>query len=132
MENLHIRIDKWLWMVRLFKTRSLATEACNAGKVKCNGVNVKPSKEVKTEEEYEVHIGALNKQVRVLGTPKSRVGAALVPDYCEDLTPQEEYDRMKTLHTYEYRPHGLGRPTKRDRRQLEYIKSMMGDGEEEF
>ena len=125
MENLHIRIDKWLWMVRLFKTRSLATEACNAGKVK-------PSKEVKTEEEYEVHIGALNKQVRVLGTPKSRVGAALVPDYCEDLTPQEEYDRMKTLHTYEYRLHGLGRPTKRDRRQLEYIKSMMGDGEEEF
>ena len=110
-------------MVRLFKTRSMATEACNAGKVKLDGTNVKPSREVRTEEIYEVHIGSLNKTVKALGTPKSRVGAPLVPQYMEDLTPQEEYDRMKTLKTAEYRPHGLGRPTKRDRRQLEYVKS---------
>ena len=78
MEKLDVRIDKWLWMVRLFKTRSLATEACNAGKVKLDGTNVKPSREVRTEEVYEVHIGSLNKTVKVLGTPKSRVGAPLV------------------------------------------------------
>lgn len=131
MEKLNVRVDKWLWMVRLFKTRSNATEACNAGKVKLDGSNIKPSREVRTDDIYEVHIGSLNKKVKVLGTPKSRVGAPLVAQYLEDLTPQEEYDRMKTLHTYEYRPHGLGRPTKRDRRQLEYIKQQFNNFEEE-
>lgn len=130
MENLNIRIDKWLWMVRLFKTRSLATDACNAGKVKLEGTNVKPSRSVRTEETYEVHIGSLVKTVKVIGTPKSRVGAPLVPQYMEDLTPQAEYDRMKTLHTHEFRPHGLGRPTKRDRRQLEYVKNMFAEDDD--
>lgn len=122
MENLNVRIDKWLWMVRLFKTRSIATEACNAGKVKLNGDNVKPSRDVRKGEVYEVHIGSLHKTVEVVDTPKSRVGAPLVPQYCTDLTPQSEYDRMKTLKTQEFRPHGLGRPTKRERRQLDFIK----------
>lgn len=122
MENLNVRIDKWLWMVRLFKTRSIATEACNAGKVKLNGDNVKPSRDVRRGEVYEVHIGSLHKTVEVVDAPKSRVGAPLVPQYCTDLTPQSEYDRMKTLRTHEFRPHGLGRPTKRDRRQLDFIK----------
>ncbi|MCQ2283660.1 MAG: RNA-binding S4 domain-containing protein [Bacteroidales bacterium] len=130
MEKLDTRIDKWLWSVRLFKTRSMATDVCNAGKVKLNGTNVKPSRSVCTEEIYEVHIGSLNKTVKVIGSPKSRVGAPLVPQYMEDLTPQEEYDRMKTLHTYEFRPHGLGRPTKRDRRQLEYIKEQFATEED--
>ena len=122
MEKLNVRIDKWLWMVRLYKTRSIATEACNAGKVKLNGENVKPSRDVRVGEVYEVHIGSLHKTVEVVGAPKSRVGAPLVPDYCTDLTPKAEYDRMKTLKTQEFRPHGLGRPTKRDRRQLDFIK----------
>lgn len=122
MIDLQIRIDRWLWMVRLFKTRSMATEACNAGKVKLNGTNVKPSKTVHSEDIYEVHIGSLHKTVQVIETPKNRIGAALVPDFYTDLTPQAEYDRMKSLRTHEYRPHGLGRPTKRDRRQLEYVK----------
>ena len=122
MEKLNVRIDKWLWMVRLFKTRSIATEACNAGKVKLNGENVKPSRDVRVGEVYEVHIGSLHKTVEVVGAPKSRVGAPLVPDYCTDLTPQSEYNRMKTLKTQEFRPHGLGRPTKRERRQLDFIK----------
>ena len=95
MEKLNIRIDKWLWMVRLFKTRSIATEACNAGKVKLDGDNVKPSRDVRKGEVYEVHIGSLRKTVEVIDTPKSRVGAPLVPQYYTDLTPQEEYDRMK-------------------------------------
>ena len=122
MEKLNVRIDKWLWMVRLYKTRSIATEACNAGKVKLNGENVKPSRDVRVGEVYEVHIGSLHKTVEVVDAPKSRVGAPLVSQYCTDLTPQSEYDRMKTLRTQEFRPHGLGRPTKRDRRQLDFIK----------
>lgn len=123
MESLDVRIDKWLWMVRLFKTRSMATDACNAGKVKMNGLNVKPSKIVKSEECYHVRINQLEKVVQVLDSPKSRVGAALVPQYYTDLTPQEEYDRVKQLHArFEFREHGAGRPTKRDRRQIDYLK----------
>ena len=129
MENLNVRIDKWLWMVRLFKTRSIATEACNAGKVKLNGDNVKPSRDVRKGEVYEVHIGSLHKTVEVVDAPKSRVGAPLVPQYCTDLTPQSEYDRMKTLKPQEFRPHGLSRPTKRERRQLDFIKENYFDEE---
>ena len=129
MEKLNVRIDKWLWMVRVFKTRSIATEAWNAGQVKLNGENVKPSRDVRVGEVYEVHIGSLHKTVEVVDAPKSRVGAPLVPQYCTDLTPQSEYDRMKTLKTQEFRPHGLGRPTKRERRQLDFIKENYFDDE---
>jgi len=123
MKPLQIRIDKWLWCVRLYKTRTMATDACNAGKVKMNGVNLKPSKEVKTNEVYNIKLGQLDKTVQVIDTPKSRVNAALVPNYYLDLTPEEEYNRVKSLRTtFEYRNHGEGRPTKRDRRQIEYLK----------
>ena len=123
MKPLNIRIDKWLWSVRLFKTRSIATDACNAGKVKMNEVNLKPSKEVKTEEVYNIKIGQLDKTVQVLAAPKSRVSAPLVSNYYIDLTPEEEYNRVKSLRTtFEYREHGEGRPTKRNRRQIEYLK----------
>ena len=132
MENaLNTRIDKWLWMVRLFKTRSMATDACNAGKVKMNGNNLKPSKIVKENEVYVVRIGALEKSVQVIGTPKNRVGAPLVLQYYTDLTPAEEYERVKLLHMRcEYREHGEGRPTKRDRRQIEYIKNYYGEDDD--
>jgi len=127
MENTSkIRIDKWLWTVRLFKTRTLATDACNAGKVKINAVNCKPSREIKKNEKIQIRIGMLLKTVEVLDFPKSRVGAKLVPDYYIDLTPPEEYERVKNTSTAtEWREHGIGRPTKRDRRQLEYIKDML-------
>ena len=121
-----IRIDKWLWMVRLFKTRSLATDACNAGKVKINAVNCKPSREIKKKEQIQIRIGILLKTVEVLAFPKNRIGAKLVADYCLDLTPQEEYERVKSISSAgEWRDHGMGRPTKRDRRQLEYVKDML-------
>ena len=124
------RIDKWLWCVRLFKTRSMATDACNAGKVKMNGTNVKPSKTVKKDDIFEVHIGQLEKTVQVVDTPKSRVGAPLVPQYMTDLTPPEEYERVKMLNMrFEYRDRGEGRPTKRDRRQIEYVKNLYGEEE---
>lgn len=126
--NLNIRADKWLWMVRLFKTRSMATEACNAGKVKMNGNNLKPSKEVKVGEVYHVRQGQLEKVVEVLDTPKSRVGAPLVPQFYTDLTSPEEYERVKMLRVkFEFREHGEGRPTKRDRRQIEYVKNLYND-----
>ena len=128
MENLGVRIDKWLWMVRLFKTRSLATDACHAGKVKMNGVNVKPSKMVKTEECFHVRIDQLEKVVQVIDTPKNRVGAALVPQYYTDLTPPEEYERVRQLRAkFEFREHGAGRPTKRDRRQIDYLKGFYNE-----
>lgn len=123
MEN--VRIDKWLWMVRLFKTRSMATDACNAGKVKMDGNNLKPSKNIKENEVYVVRIGQLEKTVQVLGSPKSRVGAPLVPQFYTDLTPPEEYERVKMLSMrFEHRDRGEGRPTKRDRRQIEFVKNL--------
>ena len=122
-----VRIDKWLWMVRLSKTRTLATDACQAGKVKINDVNCKPSREVKKGEKIQIRIGILLKTVEVQAFPKSRISAKLVPDYYTDCTPQEEYERVKAISVAgERRDHGLGRPTKRDRRQLEYVKDMLG------
>ena len=110
-------------MTRLFKTRSIATDACNAGKVKMNGAKVKPSKEVKKDEIYVVKIGMLDKTIQVISTPKSRVGAPLVTLYYTDLTPAEEYERVKAAQMqFEHRDHGEGRPTKRERRQIEYLK----------
>jgi ribosome-associated heat shock protein Hsp15 len=118
-------------MIRLFKTRSLAAEACNAGKVRCAGNRLKPSKEVKAGEVYHVRVGDLEKTVKAIAAPKSRIGAAMVPQYYEDLTPPEEYDRVKALHAkFEYREHGEGRPTKRERRQIEYLKNYYGEEKE--
>ncbi|NLJ83009.1 MAG: RNA-binding S4 domain-containing protein [Bacteroidales bacterium] len=126
-----IRIDKWLWMVRLFKTRTMASEACQAGKVKIAGINCKPSREIKQEDKIQVRIGQLLKSVKVLDIPKSRLPAKQVVDFYEDLTPPEEYERVKMLRTQavEYRKHGLGRPTKRDRRQLEYLKDFLSNSD---
>lgn len=123
-----IRIDKWLWMVRVFKTRSMATDACNAGKIKLNGDHVKPSKIVKIGEIYAIKLDQLDKSVQVIDAPKSRVGAPLVPNYYTDLTSPEEYERVKALRTrFEIRDHGDGRPTKRDRRQIDYLKDYFGN-----
>ncbi len=125
-----LRIDKWLWMVRLFKTRTMASDACNAGKVKINGINCKPSREVKTGEELQVKIGQLQKTVQIIAFPKNRIPAKLIPDYYMDMTPAEEYERMKMLSSrFESRDHGIGRPTKRDRRQLEYLKNFLEEEE---
>lgn len=128
VSNDKVRIDKWLWMVRLFKTRTMASDACNAGKVKINGVNCKPSRDAKIGDELQVRIGQLQKMVQIIAFPKNRISAKLVPDYYIDLTPQEEYDRIKMLSSrFESRDHGIGRPTKRDRRQLDYLKDFLGE-----
>ena len=123
------RVDKWLWSVRLYKTRSLASVACRAGKVKVGEGVVKPSREIHPGDELTLNMAPLFRQVRVIGIPPSRVSAKLVPDYLADLTPAEEYEKlkmMKELH-FETRKHVLGRPTKRERRVIEYLKKIWKD-----
>ncbi|MCK5765452.1 MAG: RNA-binding S4 domain-containing protein [Bacteroidales bacterium] len=119
-----VRIDKWLWAVRIFKTRSRATAACKGGKVKIDGHNVKASREVKEGEEIQVSLTAFSKLVKVKALLHNRVSAKLAPDYMEDLTPQEEYDKQKMNRelNVEYRQRGEGRPTKKERRIIERLK----------
>ncbi|MCF6169554.1 MAG: RNA-binding S4 domain-containing protein [Bacteroidales bacterium] len=119
-----VRIDKWLWAVRLFKTRSQATEACKGGKVKIDGHHVKPSRDIQTGDEIEIQLAALKKKVKVLQVIKNRVAAKLVTDLAEDLTPAEEYERLDMMRrlNYEKRTRGTGRPTKKDRREIERLK----------
>ena len=119
-----LRIDKWLWAVRIFKTRSLAGEACRAGKVKIEEIAVKPSREIKVNDIVEIRLGIFTKTVKVIGLIHNRVAAKFVPDHMLDLTPQEEYDKQKIQHeiNYEFRPRGEGRPTKKERRLIEKLK----------
>lgn len=121
---MELRIDKYLWAVRLYKTRSLASEACKEGKVLFNGVAVKSSHEVKQSEEYEITIDQLHRRIRVVELLHNRVGAKDVSKYMEDLTPQEEYQRIEMAHRYafEKRDRGSGRPTKKERRTIEAFK----------
>lgn len=119
-----IRIDKYLWAVRLFKTRSIATDACRAGKVKMNDIPVKPSHEISVGEIYELNIEQMHRTVQVKELLANRVGAKLVENYLTDLTPPEEYERIQMARQYgfEHRDRGAGRPTKRDRREIEEFK----------
>ena len=119
-----IRIDKYLWAVRLYKTRSLATDAIRNGRVKMNGMYVKPSHEIAEGEIYELSIEQMHRTVQVKALLGNRVGAKLVNLYLTDLTPQEEYERiqMARQYSFEKRDRGSGRPTKRDRREIEEFK----------
>lgn len=119
-----VRIDKWLWAVRIFKTRSLASDAIKSGKVKFDGNNVKTSKEVKIGEVYEITIGQLRKTIQVKAILDNRVSAKFVEDFMIDLTPEEEYNRVKMIYQggFEHRDRGSGRPTKRERREIEEFK----------
>ncbi|MGB9602512.1 MAG: RNA-binding S4 domain-containing protein [Verrucomicrobiia bacterium] len=114
------RIDKWLWAVRIFKTRSQAIEACKAGHIKINGVSVKPSHQVKIGEVVIIQRGELARTIKVIGIISQRVSAKVAAQYVEDLTPPEEYQKLKEKRQsmpYYFEP-GYGRPTKRDRRMM--------------
>ena len=115
------RIDKYLWAIRVFKTRTEATDACKGGKVKVAGANAKPSRSVKPGEVIDVRKGAVQYSYRVKETIDKRVGARLVPEYAENLTPQSEIDKLKApVETFFLRrDRGTGRPTKKDRRSME-------------
>ena len=119
-----VRLDKYLWSVRLYKTRSLATDACRAGRVRMGEQTLKPSHEVKEGEIYELNIEQTHRTIQVKALLGNRVGAKLVENYMSDLTPQEEYERiqMARQYSFEKRDRGTGRPTKRDRREIEEFK----------
>jgi len=117
------RIDKFLWSVRLFKTRTLASEACKSGKVTLSGHAAKASKEIKSGDIIELKKDHINMKIRVINPIEKRVGAKLVMEFMEDLTPIEEYQKLELMkQNFEYRHRGLGRPTKRDRRIITKIK----------
>ena len=114
-----MRVDKWLWAVRIFKTRSLATASCKAGAVKIGDRRAKPSNEVRTGDIVCVTKEGVHRTLKVLELLDKRVGAKLVPDYMEDQTPQEEWDRVRDNRSLGKRDPGAGRPTKRDRREMD-------------
>jgi ribosome-associated heat shock protein Hsp15 len=123
-----VRIDKWLWSVRVFKTRNQATVACRTGKVRIGDQPVKPSREVRAGEVITISLEAMKRTVKVLENPEHRVGAKLVEQFMEDLTPQEEYEKVKIRKDagFGYRHRGLGRPTKKERREIEIVKKYLG------
>ena len=116
-----VRIDKWLWAVRIYKTRSQAAEACRGGHVKIGGQPVKPAHDVKLNEIIAARTGHLTKTVKVLGLAGQRVSAAAAKAFVEDLTPPSEYQKTKepNYQPLFFRPKGLGRPTKKERRKLD-------------
>lgn len=112
-----MRIDKYLWCIRLFKTRTLATDACRDGRIAIGEDVVKPAREIKVGDKVKIRRGAIHFEWKVIAIPTSRVGAALVPTYGEDITPEEERRKLEMIRLgQEQRPRGLGRPTKKDRR----------------
>lgn len=123
-----MRVDKYLWCIRYFKTRSIATQACKKGTVKIDNTSVKPSRDVYPGDNVTVRKNQITYSLQVLDLPKSRLGAKLVDMYRKDTTPKEAFEHLDLVNyskTY-YRKKGVGRPTKKDRRDIDdYI-----DGEE--
>jgi ribosome-associated heat shock protein Hsp15 len=118
------RIDKYLWAVRIFKTRSIAIDACNGGKIKLNGTNTKPSKELKPGDTIEFKRGVVQHTIEVVAFPKTRVPAKDVALFYKDLTPQSEILKLQDMKytKVERREKGLGRPTKKERRDIDRLK----------
>lgn len=118
-----VRIDKYLWCIRAFKTRSDATDACKGGKVRVNGDDIKPSKDVKVGDVITVRKGAVSYTYKVLELIDKRQGPKLVSQYAENLTPEEELAKLKApVETFFLkRDRGTGRPTKKDRRQMDAL-----------
>ncbi len=134
-----MRIDKFLWSCRYFKTRNLGTNACKEGHVQINGQVVKPSREVYPMDKITVRKNQINHQLTVLDIPKSRVGAKLVDIYRKATTPKEAFEHNELLQYSKeyYRKKGTGRPTKKDRREIDgYLEapsdSPTGRGKDTF
>lgn len=124
-----MRIDKYLWCVRYYKTRSIATQACKKGQVKLNGAVAKPSREVYPTDEIELRKDQISYKLIVNDLPPNRIGAKLVDIYRTDTTPREAFaakELLKYSKDY-YRKKGTGRPTKKDRRDID---NFYDDGEE--
>jgi ribosome-associated heat shock protein Hsp15 len=117
------RLDKWLWAVRIFKTRGLATEACRAGCVQVNSMPAKPSRDVRAGETIAVQQGLVMRTLVVRNIPVRRIGPKLVAEFCDDRTPPEEFAkaRVQPVQQVLVRAKGSGRPTKRDRRAIDRL-----------
>ena len=115
------RIDKWMWATRIFKTRTIASEACKKGRIAINGAQVKPSRMVKPGDVVEVRKPPVTYSFKVLQAIEKRVGAKLVPEIMENVTPKEQYEllEMSRISGFIDRARGTGRPTKKDRRSME-------------
>ena len=119
-----MRLDQWLWAVRLFKSRALATAAIRGGHAKVNGAVTKPAHDARAGEIVTVRIGVCTRTLRVLGAPPSRVGAKRVAEFAEELTPPEEFEKQRAVraHPLGVRAKGAGRPTKRERREMDEFR----------
>ncbi|MDO4671705.1 MAG: RNA-binding S4 domain-containing protein, partial [Porphyromonadaceae bacterium] len=126
-----VRIDKWLWAVRIFKTRSIATQACKLNRVFINDQEVKPSRMVHIGDIVKVKKAPITYSFEVLGISQNRMGAKLVPGFMKNITPKEEYEvlEMTKISGFVNRAKGLGRPTKRERREMEQFGAEYYNGE---
>ncbi|MEZ3563484.1 RNA-binding S4 domain-containing protein [Duncaniella muricolitica] len=127
---MEVRIDKWLWAMRIFKTRTVATEACKKGRVLMGGVAVKPSRTIKEGDIINVRKPPVTYSFRVKALAQNRLGARLVPDYMENITPKSELDLLDVVRISGFidRRKGLGRPTKREGRDLAEFTESLSDG----
>ena len=123
------RIDKWLWAVRIYKTRSKATEACSGGKVKINNTKVKPSRKIKIGETIHIRKGIINHIYTVLKIAEKRMSAKFIDSYLQNLTPQNEISKLAFSNKLPVlkREKGQGRPTKKDRRLLDKYRKEIDD-----
>ena len=120
------RIDKWLWAARIFKTRSIAADACKNGRVTIGGVSVKPSHVVKAGEVVAVRKPPVTYSFKILKTIEQRVGAKLLPEIYENVTPPDQYEllEMNRISGFVDRARGTGRPTKKERRAMDEFFNM--------
>jgi len=123
-EKEKLRIDKYLWAIRAFKTRTLASDACKAGRIKLDGQNIKASREVKIGEVYQVAKGIERRVIKVTGLLENRVDAKTAVNFYEDITPVEQTQAFKSMFQAPIlkRDRGAGRPTKKDRREIDDLK----------
>lgn len=129
------RLDKWLWAARIYKTRTLAADACKNGRIAINGAQAKPSRSVKVGDEVSVRKAPVTYTFRVLQTIEKRVGAKLIPEILENITPPEQYEvlEMSRISGFVDRARGTGRPTKKDRRALDDFNApIFLDGDFDF
>jgi ribosome-associated heat shock protein Hsp15 len=130
-----IRIDKWLWAVRIFKTRTIAVEACKKNRVTVNDVPAKPARTVKIGDVIAVRKSPITYSFRVLALTGNRIGAKLTPNFFENITPPEQYEilKLQKISGFIDRAKGTGRPTKKERRDLDdFVEPIFIDDEFDF
>jgi ribosome-associated heat shock protein Hsp15 len=123
-----VRVDKWLWTIRVFKSRNMATQACKSGKVKVASTKCKPARNIVSGDHISVDKDGLKLEFKVLELLKSRMSFSIAKEAYEDLTSEAEKEKFRAFHhrrlSGEDRQRGIGRPTKRDRREIENFKAI--------